>query len=344
VATQWHVERGSARVLGAARRERLGRTPPVQSTPGTGTQAVLQPPTRPAEIPYVSVVVPAYNACEWLTTCLEALFRQTYPRERYEIVIVDDGSQDGTADQAKALGNQWEGALSVIQRENGGPAQARNAGVRASSGEVIAFTDADCAASPDWLVEMVAALIQGDGAAAGGPIHNHAYGDWVSRFLTASQFYRHRGRHGRVDYLVTANLVIRRAALEAVGGFHDGAHTWSEDADLSFRLAKEGYSLLLAPRGCVTHFGSPQSIRSLSRELYRYGRGSYALHRRWPGTRRPARELARRAVATLLAPVLALRCARRVGFWRSLTFSPLVVVEHTSFAAGIIRGMIDHDG
>jgi GT2 family glycosyltransferase len=296
------------------------------------------------QLPFVSVVVPAYNARRRLPTCLGSLFRQTYPHDRYEIILVDDGSQDDTADRARALGRRWDGALQILRTENGGPARARNAGVRASSGEIIAFMDADCMAYPDWLLELVSTFSAGEAAAVGGPIRNQAYRDRVSRYLTASRFYRHRVRRGHVEYLITINLAVRRTALESIGGFHEAASIWNEDADLSFRLAGQGYMLLLAPRACVVHYGCPTSVRALARQLYRYGRGSYKLSREWPRARQPGRELVRRAVAVMLAPVLALRCVDHAGIWQSISFSPLVVVEHVAFAAGIIRGMMEHDG
>ena len=302
-----------------------------------GPMAVTPPPT-------LSVVVPAYNARSRLPACLGSLYRQSYPRERYEVIVVDDGSRDDTAEQARLLGRRWAGTLKVIRQANGGPARARNAGVRAASGEIVAFLDADCVADPDWLAELVAVLATSAADAVGGPIWNHAYRDPVSRFLTASRFYRHRARHGQVEYLVTANLAMRRETFEALGGFHEATGTWSEDADLSFRMTKEGYSLLLASRGRVRHFGSPTTVRGLARELFRYGYGSYRLSFQWPGGRQPIRELVRRAGAIALAPLLALRCARQVGLWQSVRFVPLVVVEHAAFAAGIIRGMTEDDG
>ena len=99
----------------------------------------------------VSVVVPAYNAERTLGDCLRALRAQSFAAADLEIIVVDDGSRDGTASLAQRNG------VRVIRRENGGPAAARNTGWRAARGDWVAFTDADCVPSRTWLAEMMRA-------------------------------------------------------------------------------------------------------------------------------------------------------------------------------------------
>ena len=129
-----------------------------------------------------------------------------------------------------------------------------------------------------------------------------------------------------------------RAALAQVGGFAERPGVWAEDADLSFRLKQEGYALLLASGGAVTHFGSPGSVRGLARELYRYGFGAAALSRAWRNGRTPTTELIRHGGAAALAPLLALRLRRRVGLARAMSFWPLITLEHLSFCWGLCMG------
>src|SRR5512135_1174235 len=95
---------------------------------------------------HASVIVPAYNAASTIGDCLEALVRQTEPQANYELVVVDDGSTDGTADRARAFD-----AVRVISALHRGPAAARNLGARLSRGDVLLFTDADCAPSDSWV-------------------------------------------------------------------------------------------------------------------------------------------------------------------------------------------------
>jgi glycosyltransferase involved in cell wall biosynthesis len=291
----------------------------------------------------VSVVIPAYNCAARVGRLLASLCAQTYPRERFEIILVDDGSSDDTAATAERTLAQWDGAGRVLRKPNGGPASARNAGLRNSTAEVIAFIDADCVADPDWLEQVVGALASG-AAGAGGPLRNIAPPGWVTGYLDACQFFRQRARDGVVDYLLTANVAFRREALAAVGGFAEQPGVWAEDADLSFRLKQQGYALLLAPGGSVTHFGSPGSVRGLCRELYRYGFGAAVLSRGWRNGRTPASEFIRHGGAATLAPMLAWRLRRRVGLARALSFWPLITLEHLSFCWGLCRGVLSGAG
>ncbi|HEX6818371.1 MAG TPA: glycosyltransferase, partial [Ktedonobacterales bacterium] len=291
----------------------------------------------PSTLPLVSVVVPAYNSAGFVSYCLRSLFAQSYPAERYEIILVDDGSTDDTAERARQLGEQWAGSLRVITKANGGPASARNAGIRAATGDVVAFTDSDCIADPDWLVQLVAALCDDPGAAGvGGPLCNVSPPGWVAHFLESTSFYRHRVRHGLVDYLLTANVAFRRDALLAVHGFAEREGAWCEDADLSFRLKQAGYRLRVSAAGRVTHYGTPRSVRGLARELYRYGHGNSVLSRNWTNGRTPLFELARHTGGVVLAPVLALRLAPRLGVLQALSFIPLFAIEHAAFSAGLV--------
>lgn len=291
--------------------------------------------------PLVSVVIPAYNCQHTLPRCLSSLMAQTYPRARFELIVVDDGSTDATAARALKAVRHWGGRFRLVRQTNGGPARARNAGIRAARGEIVAFIDADCAAERDWLQQIAASLdAHSDAAGVGGPLEMRATGSLVAGYLGATAFYRHRLRRGRVDYLLTANAGFRREALRHVGGFAEEWGAWCEDADLSFRLRDAGYKLLLAQEGGVSILEGPQSVRALAGRLFRYGHGSAVLSRRWRNRRTPAVEMLRHAGAVALSPALALRWVPRVGLRRALAFWPLIAVEHAAFVCGLAVGTL----
>jgi glycosyltransferase involved in cell wall biosynthesis len=290
------------------------------------------------EMPSVSIVIPIYNRAGFIQACLTSLLAQSYPRERYEIILVDDGSTDGSAAKANVLLQEWDGQFQIIQKTNGGPASARNAGIRVSKADIIAFIDSDCVADPDWLEQIAGCLSGSDAAGVGGPLINIASKTWVSHYLNSTSFFRHRVRHGRVDYLLTANAAFRRAALLAVNGFSE-AGVWGEDADLSFRLIQKGHTLLLAKQGIVTHYGTPVSLRGLIKDVYRYGYGNCVLSRNWKNRRTPLVELMRHGGAIVLSPLLALRHLRSAGIGWAIAFWPLIVIEHTAFVLGLLSAL-----
>jgi glycosyltransferase involved in cell wall biosynthesis len=101
--------------------------------------------------PEISIIVPTYQAADVIRRCVSALSDQSVARERYEILVVDDGSTDGTVAAARDAG-----ADRVLTLSHGGPAVARNAGVEAAAGDLVLFTDADCVPASDWVEHMIA--------------------------------------------------------------------------------------------------------------------------------------------------------------------------------------------
>jgi glycosyltransferase involved in cell wall biosynthesis len=193
----------------------------------------------------VSVIVPAWNAQATLPRTLGALARQSFD-EPYEVVVVDNGSDDGTARVLAAAGP----GVRVVRRAHGLAGEARNDGVAAARGELLAFTDADCFPRSDWLASGARALragadlVQGrvvpDASAAMGPFDRSL---WV----------------GADDGLYqTANLFLRRSAFEAAGGFEDLiddplAAPFGEDVLLGWRVRRAGARTAFCSEAVVEH-------------------------------------------------------------------------------------------
>jgi O-antigen biosynthesis protein len=257
---------------------------------------------------------------------------------------VDDGSTEDVSTAAREAVEGWKGRFTFLRKANGGPASARNAGIRAAKGDIIAFTDSDCEADEDWLSGLIEVLAKDGTSGVGGSISNVLPPGWIARYLMCSNFYRHRVRHGEVDYLVTANVAFRRSALLQAGGFNEQPGIWGEDADLSFRLIQSGHRLLLAPRASVKHYGVPNSLNGWANELFRYGLGNAVLSRNWVNRRGVLTEFVRHGGALVLAPLLALKHWRCAGVRWAISFYPLIIVEHTAFMAGLTRGAVQRIG
>jgi glycosyltransferase involved in cell wall biosynthesis len=223
----------------------------------------------------ISVIVPAYNAEAILGHCLRALQAQTMPPA--EIIVVDDGSSDATAEIASGLG------VRVIRQANAGPAAARNAGARAARGDVLLFTDADCAPAPDWVQRMAAPFADPTVAGAKG-VYLTAQSEPVARFVQLEyqdKYDRMRGQE-RIDFIDTYSAAYRRDVFLESGGFDAAFPTASvEDQEFSFRLARAGHRLVFAPDACVAHLHD-RTLGEYARRKFWIGYWKAQVTRRYP--------------------------------------------------------------
>jgi GT2 family glycosyltransferase len=236
----------------------------------------LPPPLRVA--PKASVIVPAYNAAATVGACLESLKTLHYPD--YETIVVDDGSSDATAQIAADQGAR------VIRIDHRGLGAARNAGIAAASGEIVAFIDADARADADWLYHLVEALTRRGAAAAGGPNfapHNSNHAD---AFALAPGIPREvRGDGDELTQLCGCNMAIRKAALQEVAGFDPSFITAGDDVDLSWRLAdspEEKRAPLVDAPGAVVIHERRATLRDYLRQQRGYGAGEGLLYKKYP--------------------------------------------------------------
>jgi glycosyltransferase involved in cell wall biosynthesis len=197
--------------------------------------------------PTASVVVPVRNGAGTLEECLASLLELRYPG-RLELRVVDNGSTDGTAEVLRRHGDR----IVVVPEPTRGPAAARNAGVRGASGEVVAFTDADCVVDPDWLARLVAPLADPAVGIAGGRILARRPAGPVERF--GEEIHDHRMAIEVYDppYAITMSWASRREVLEALAGFDEGLRR-CEDVDLSYRAVQAGYRLAYVDEAVVYH-------------------------------------------------------------------------------------------
>ncbi len=199
--------------------------------------------------PKVSVIVCSYNGAKTLDRCLESLKHVNYPD--YEVILVDDGSKDNTQEIAQK--HSW---VVNIRQENKGLSYARNVGGWAAKGEIIAYTDSDCMADPDWLYYLVGTLISGDYAGVGGPNISPPAEDWIQACVAAAP-----GGPNHVlltdviaEHIPGCNMAFYKWAFEKVGGFDPEYRKAGDDVDFCWRLQQEGQVIAFSPSAIVWHY------------------------------------------------------------------------------------------
>src|SRR5262249_26996329 len=185
--------------------------------------------------PRVSVVVCSYNGEATLGQCLRSLLALDYPD--YEVIVVDDGSTDDT----RAVLTRFP-RVRVVHQPNRGLGVARNVGLREATGTVVAYTDSDCFADPDWLTHLVYQLQRCWAAAVGGPNLTPDDG-WLAACVAASPGQpTHVLESDQVaEHIPGCNMAFRRKALEAINGFDPCYHTAGDDVELCWRLPPARY-------------------------------------------------------------------------------------------------------
>jgi GT2 family glycosyltransferase len=228
--------------------------------------------------PRVTVLVCSHNGSRTIRECCEGLLQLEYPS--YEVIVVDDGSTDQTAAIAGEFG------FRVIRTPNRGLSNARNVGLDAAKGEIVAYIDDDAYPDPHWLTYLVAAFMNprsSTDAGMGGPnIPPPEDG------LTAHCVAMAPGGPSHVlltdrkaEHIPGCNMAFRKAALAAAGGFDPQFRVAGDDVDLCWRLQEAGWTLGFSPGAVVWHHRRG-SIRAYWRQQSGYGKAEAMLERKWP--------------------------------------------------------------
>ncbi|MFH1642290.1 MAG: glycosyltransferase [Nanoarchaeota archaeon] len=203
------------------------------------------------EINFVSVIIPALNEERYIKKCLFSLSCINTPRESFEIILVDNGSDDATREIAK----KYTENVFLVPQIN--ISALRNFGAKHSRGEILAFLDADCVVEKEWLNNAVRHFKDLQIAAVGSFHKIPDDASWVAR-----AWYQHDCRNEEIcftNYLPSGNIFVRRDYFSSIKGFNEKLNV-SEDTDLCFRLRKENYKILLDKSISAIHLGVPTGL------------------------------------------------------------------------------------
>ena len=232
------------------------------------------------EHPFISIVIPTYNRPQQLASCLKAIDALTYPRDRFEVIVIDDGSHtplDSIVDKFSDLM-----AVRLISQSNEGPASARKRGAAEAQGDFLVFTDDDCTPSPEWLNAFAEAFRDGSECGVGGRTVNKLADNPYSAASQLLLDYLYEYFNQNVEdakFFASNNMAFPRKAFWDSGGFDTRyRQAAAEDRELCDRWVSQGRRLRYAPEALVSH-AHPLTLTTMWRQHFTYGRGAFAFHR-----------------------------------------------------------------
>ena len=234
----------------------------------------------PGVEPFLSVVIPTHARPAQLARCLEALARQDYPRDRFSLVVVDDGSPTPVTEVVAGAEGRLQ--IDLIRQRRAGPAAARNAGAGRARGSLLVFTDDDCTPEPGWLRALAAAHVETPDAALGGftvnALHRNRYSA-ASQLLTDFLYGYFNVDPSAARFVASNNFAIPTGAFLQIGGFLTGFPLAAgEDRELCDRWVTLGHSIRYVPAAMVEHHHG-LTLRRFLRQHFGYGRGGFHFQR-----------------------------------------------------------------
>jgi len=320
--------------------------------------------------PFVSVLIPMHNEERHIESCLRSLARQDYPRERFEVLVLDGASSDGSRDIVEEFAAGDDLNLRLIDNPGRTTARGLNLGIAHARGDVIARVDAHAAVAPDFLRQSVDALTTTDADGVGGPIESVGRGligeaiaiAMSSPFGVGNAHFRYSREAQYTD--TVAFPAYRRQIFDRIGPFAEDVD-YGEDDEFHYRLGDAGGRLLLTPKIRSTYY-TRSSLPDLFRQYLAYGRAKVEVLRRHPRQARlrqfvPAAfvtallglgllSLAARPFRRLLVLLLAIYllasslASLRIASQRGWRYAPLLPLAfaclHTAYGLGFLGSLL----
>lgn len=226
----------------------------------------------------VSVIVPVLNASSYIKDCIISLINQDFPKDQYEIIIVDNGSKDNTVN----ILEKYKEYITILHEPKIGSYIARNAGVNVSKGRIMAFTDADCIAHKDWLKKLYEGFTSEDiGCVVGAIVPYH--GKTLVEIYSGNKdllSQKHTLSSKFLPYGQTANVAFRREVFEKIGDFDQGLMSGG-DADIAWRMQiTTNFKLVYNANSIIEHHHR-STFKGLFKQQFRYGLGRILLYKKY---------------------------------------------------------------
>ncbi|HOW34792.1 MAG TPA: glycosyltransferase [Candidatus Omnitrophota bacterium] len=230
----------------------------------------------------ISIVIPAFNCEKTIAQNLTAILGQSLAEKILEIIVIDDGSTDGTFSVVESFKG-----VRCVRQKNAGPASARNRGAAESKGAIIFFTDSDCIPEKDWLEKSLLHFDDPKVAVVAGSYGIANEENLLARCIYREIIFRHNVRMPKFPKSFGSyNFGIRRNVFSEVGGFNERyRYASGEDNDLSYKILKKGYKICFEKESLVRHY-FPTSLMRYLKEQYAHGFWRVRMYRDHPGMAR----------------------------------------------------------
>ncbi|NCO97136.1 MAG: hypothetical protein COY38_05055 [Candidatus Aenigmarchaeota archaeon CG_4_10_14_0_8_um_filter_37_24] len=212
----------------------------------------------------VSIIVPAYNAEKTIELCLKSLLNQSYQKNKYEILVVDDGSKDKTKNIIRKFNR-----VKLIEQNHRGPSVARNLGAKKSKNDLILFIDSDCIAPKYWIKNIIKPFKDKDVIAVSGAYKTKNKDKLIARFVGFEIEERHKKLGREIDFVSTFSAAYLRKIYLKVGGLDEKfTRASADDTSLSFKLDRLGKKMIFEPKAYVYHHHPDNLKKYLKRKFW----------------------------------------------------------------------------
>lgn len=291
-----------------------------------------------------SVIIVTRNRAELLTRCLTALVGQTSSPDTFEVIVVDDGSQDNTRSACHLMRKKIPKLRYLSTGSHIGLSAARNLGIQQAKGQYLIFTDDDCIATADWLVQMKKAL--DERAIIAGAVTTS-----FTHFLTichnVAQFHQFmpRSQQGPSSFIAGANMGFRRSVLDRLGGFRETGY--AGETELILRARQEGYTIWFVPEAVVIHDPRRTTWAAIFRYASEHAAATIILRNRYRSLLRTPLVLRSPILLLLASPIIALKVTVCIYVTnprlRKLAWTgPVVFLLKLAWCYGACRALTNH--
>jgi cellulose synthase/poly-beta-1,6-N-acetylglucosamine synthase-like glycosyltransferase len=224
--------------------------------------------------PFVSIIVPVYNNRSKIENCIKSLLKINYPKDRLEIIVVDNNSNDGTWD----IIEKYE-IRAVVEKTIQSSYAARNRGIKEASGEILAFTDSDCIADQNWIIEATECFKDKNVGCVAGRIEGYQKTNYIEKYLIKQKCLS-QGLTRFLPYAQTANAIYRKDVLKKIGIFEE---SWISggDSDLTWRmLLRSNFKLKNCNKAIIYHVHR-SNLKTFFKQRVTWGFGEVLLYKKY---------------------------------------------------------------